>query len=126
MKSAYLNSGARADIPGPPLWAMEPEVAHFLQSSFSQVNTDTVIRANPPLERRPAPVRGPALFPREQPTAWPIASWTSPIRSTDIARAQTPCGAATEQHYIEKFAERNGSSVFLWLLGGAYDFSGHR
>jgi hypothetical protein len=36
-------------------------------------------------------------------------------RSTDIARAQTPCGAATEQHYTEKFAERNGSSVFLWL-----------
>lgn len=51
--------------------------AHVLQSHFAG-NTRTVIRANPPLERRLTPVRGPPPLPGEQPSAWPIASWTWP------------------------------------------------
>ena len=32
-----------------------------------------------------------------------------------MGRARRLAVKATEQHYIRKFAERNGSSVFLWL-----------
>jgi len=41
-----------------------------------------------------------ALFPGEQSTALTDCVMDVADCSTDINRAQTPCGAATEQHYI--------------------------
>ena len=41
-----------------------------------------------------------ALFPGEQSTALTDCVMDVADCSTDIDRAQTPCGAATEQHYI--------------------------
>jgi hypothetical protein len=77
----------------------KPEVARVLQSHLG--NTRAVIRGNPPLENATSTSsRAGAVPSREQPTALTHCVMDVAECSTDIDRAQTLCGAATEQHYI--------------------------
>jgi hypothetical protein len=71
----------------------EPEVAHFLAVSFAKGTHERHSSAQRPACSWPGTVR--------LGTANRVTDWLMDVadRSTDIARAQTPCGAATEQHY---------------------------
>jgi hypothetical protein len=72
----------------------EPEVAHFLAVSFSKGTHERHSSTQRPALSRP----GAVPLGNSQPLTDCVMDVAD--RSTDIARAQTPCGATMEQHYI--------------------------
>jgi hypothetical protein len=116
--SEILQLYRRKSVTLPLEMVFAPEVARVLQSHFWEHARGH--SGKPASRKRQAPVRGPPLFPREQSTALTDCVMDVADCSTDIDRAQHLAAQLRNSITSEKFAERNGSPVFLWLLGGAH------
>src|SRR5215468_5206299 len=81
-----------------------------INAGHSVISTRTVIRARPPLDA----VRRASRIDRLRYGPSPTAASTSPARRHLASQRRNNVTT-------DKSAERNGSSVFLWPLGGAHD-----